>query len=185
MSKKVWTLTEIAKLLLQPQHRLIYLCEKGVIVPDVTDAKGRGSSRRFSARNIFEFSIALTLGEFQFPTEMSGKILLALRSFEKVLNKTNQNFGLPHVLREAHEPEIRVLLTKGSCLHFAIGDGIKTKLIGGVNLLYHQSNEDWPTIRNVSVESDNFYSENIWRPAGSEHAYFELNLTKIAKDLQI
>ena len=120
MSKKVWTLTEIAKLLLQPQHRLIYLCEKGVIVPDVTDAKGRGSSRRFSARNIFEFSIALTLGEFQFPTELSGKILLALRSFEKVLNKTNQNFGLPHVLREAHEPEIRVLLTKGSCLHFAI-----------------------------------------------------------------
>ena len=48
MSREEWTLTQIAKFLRQPQYKLIYLCEKGVIVPDGVDAKGRGSSRRFS-----------------------------------------------------------------------------------------------------------------------------------------
>ena len=63
MNKTEWTLFEIAKLLHQPQHRLIYLCEKGVIVPELSDAQGRGSSRRLSASNIFEFAIALFIGE--------------------------------------------------------------------------------------------------------------------------
>jgi hypothetical protein len=39
----VWTLTQAARLLGEPQHRLIYLCEKGVVVPDFQDAEGRGS----------------------------------------------------------------------------------------------------------------------------------------------
>ena len=34
MKKFEWTLSELSKLLYQPQHRLIYICEKGVIVPD-------------------------------------------------------------------------------------------------------------------------------------------------------
>ena len=40
------TLTEAARLLKEPQHRLIYLCEKGVVEPDVQDAaapRGTGS----------------------------------------------------------------------------------------------------------------------------------------------
>ena len=64
MSRKEWTLTQIANLLGLPQYKLIYLCEKGVIVTDGVDAKGRGSSRRFSARNMFEFLAAFTLGDF-------------------------------------------------------------------------------------------------------------------------
>jgi hypothetical protein len=60
-----WTLTEAAGLLREPQHRLIYLCEKGVVRPDYEDAKGRGSSRRFSARNLLEFAVALRLREFE------------------------------------------------------------------------------------------------------------------------
>ena len=50
-----WTLSEAARLLRQPQHRLIYLCEKAAVIPDYADAHGRGSSRRFSARNLLEF----------------------------------------------------------------------------------------------------------------------------------
>ena len=82
MYKNEWTISEIARLLNQPQHRLIYLCEKEVIIPDFSDAHGRGSSRRFSARNIFEFSTALVLSEFHFPATMSANFLYAIRSFE-------------------------------------------------------------------------------------------------------
>ena len=185
MDKQEWTLTGIAKLLQQPQHRLIYLCEKGVIVPDGTDAEGRGSSRRFSARNLFEFSIALTLGEFHIPAIMSGKVLLALRSFEKVLKQTISNLDLPYALRTPNAPEIRVLLTNGSCLYFAIGEGGRTKLIGGVDLLNHQGNVNWPSITEIPVNSESSTGEYIWRLAGSERAYFEVNITQIAKDLPI
>ena len=104
MDKKEWTLTEIAKLLQQPQHRLIYLREKDVINPDEMDAEGRSSSRRFSARNLFEFSVTLTLAEFHIPAIMSGKILLALRSFDKVLKKTIPNLDLPYALRAPKAP---------------------------------------------------------------------------------
>ena len=185
MDKKEWTLTGIAKLLQQPQHRLIYLCEKGVIVPDGTDAEGRGSSRRFSARNLFEFSVALTLGEFHIPAIMSGKVLLALRSFEKVLKQTISNLDLPYALRAANAPEIRALLTNGSCLYFTIREGDSTKLIGGVDLLNHQGTQNWPSIAETPVNSEYFTGEYFWRPAGSERAFFEVNLTQIAKDLPI
>ena len=185
MDKQEWTLTGIAKLLQQPLHRLIYLCEKGVIVPDGTDAEGRGSSRRFSARNLFEFSIALTLGEFHIPAIMSGKVLLALRAFEKVLKQTISNLDLPYALRTPNAPEIRVLLTNGSCLYFAIGEGGRTKLIGGVDLLIHKGNVNWQSISEIPVNSESSTGEYIWRPAGSERAYFEVNITQIAKDLPI
>ena len=185
MVNKEWTLTEFAKLLDQPQHRLIYLCEKKVIKPDGMDANGRGSSRRFSARNLFEFSVALTLGEFHIPVIMSGKILLALRSFEKVLKQTISNLDLPYALRTPNAPEIRVLLTNGSCLYFAIGEGGRTKLIGGVDLLNHQGNVNWPSITEIPVNSESSTGEYIWRLAGSERAYFEVNITQIAKDLPI
>ena len=178
-------MTEIAKLLQQPQHRLIYLCEKNVVIPDGTDAEGRGSSRRFSARNLFEFSVALTLGEFHIPAIMSGKILLALRSFEKVLKQTISNLDLPYALRAPNVPEIRALLTNGSCLYFAIGEGGSTKLIGGVDLLNHHGNENWPSVAETPVNSEDSTGEYCWRPAGSERAFFEVNLTQIAKDLPI
>ena len=38
--------------------------EKDVIIPVGSDAKGRGSSRRFSARNLFEFVVALSSVSF-------------------------------------------------------------------------------------------------------------------------
>ena len=50
-SDQSFTLSEIARRLDVPQHRLIHLCEKGVIVPEVHGAAGRGSSRVFSSGN--------------------------------------------------------------------------------------------------------------------------------------
>jgi len=47
----VWTLTQAARVLDEPQHRLIYLWEKGVIEPDSQDAKGRGGERHGGPRD--------------------------------------------------------------------------------------------------------------------------------------
>ena len=73
---------------------------KKVIVPDEADAEGRGSSRRFSARNILEFTIASILSEFHFPVAMSGNLLYAMRSFETSIQKTINNFRLPYTFDE-------------------------------------------------------------------------------------
>ena len=60
-SSSPYTLSDLARRLETPQHRLIHLCEKGVIVPEVSDAAGRGSSRSFSPMNYLEFAVALRL----------------------------------------------------------------------------------------------------------------------------
>src|ERR1035441_4535125 len=62
-----WSLAQISRLLQEPQHRLIYLCEKRAVVPDRGDARGRGSSRGFSERNILEFALALRLRRLELP----------------------------------------------------------------------------------------------------------------------
>ena len=58
-----FTLSQIARRLDVPQHRLIHLCEKGVVVPEVHDATGRGgqaaSSRpttSWSSTSRFDFA---------------------------------------------------------------------------------------------------------------------------------
>ncbi len=123
MTNKEWTLTQIANLLCQPQYKLIYLCEKGVILPDGVDAKGRGSSRRFSAHNLFEFMVAFTLGDFHIPTKITTNLLLALRSFDKHLAKKYPLLKLPYSLTYPDCPEVKAILIKGSYLYFAIGKG--------------------------------------------------------------
>jgi DNA-binding transcriptional MerR regulator len=76
-----WFLSETARLLGQSQHRLIHLCEKGVIVPDLGEAGGQGSSRRFSARNLLEFEVALKLRELTVPVSSIVAILYRAASF--------------------------------------------------------------------------------------------------------
>ena len=78
------------------------------------------------------------------------------------------------------------MLTNGSELYFALGStGSPLKMLGGVDL-----NE--PTqILNLSVTE--FTSEKFdtqlnsleWLPNSSSHAYFTLNLTKIAQELKL
>src|SRR3989304_6104061 len=95
-----WTLTEAARLLGEPQHRLIYLCEKGVVRPDFQDAKGRGSSRRFSDRNLLEFAVALRLRDLEIGVSFIGAILYVLRAFEGSVAKRFRDFRLPDSLRD-------------------------------------------------------------------------------------
>jgi DNA-binding transcriptional MerR regulator len=129
-----WSLSEAARLLGQPQHRLIYLCEKGVILPDLGDAEGRGSSRRFSARNLLEFALALSLRELTVPVASVAAIIYALRAFEKKVAREIPGFDLVSSLKAARAPSLRVILTDAGRLYFALGaEGGKPKIYGGLD----------------------------------------------------
>ena len=186
MSKKEWTLTRISRLLSQPQYRLIYLCEKGVIIPDGNDAKGRGSSRRFSARNLFEFVVALKLGEFHFPTNITTNVLRALRSFDRHLGESYPMLKLPYSLRIPNSPEVKIILLNGSCLYFSIGTkDRKTTYIGNLDLL----NYDKYIVSTNAMDDQSKSEIPIERiktlPTESEIALFELNLSQIAKTIPL
>src|SRR5262245_48255467 len=56
------TLKEVAAHFHRPAHRIIHLCEAGVVRPTV-DAAGRGSVRRFSRDDAFRLLLALELQE--------------------------------------------------------------------------------------------------------------------------
>src|SRR5687768_6012909 len=81
------TLKEVQLRLGAPQHVLIHLCEKGVILPDFAETAGRGRPREFSRRNLFEFAVALTLRAFELPVATTAFIVRLLRSFEKATAK--------------------------------------------------------------------------------------------------
>jgi len=129
-----WSLSEAARLLGQPQHRLIYLCEKKVIVPDLGEARGRGSSRRFSARNLLEFDVALKLRELTVPVGSIAAILYALKAFEAKVRRQVRGFSLPGGLKNAGAPDLRAIVTDTGRLYFSLGlERGSRKLYGGID----------------------------------------------------
>src|SRR5688572_10022776 len=93
-----WTLTQAAKMLGVAQHALIHLCEKKVVVPDLKDARGRGSSRQFSKRNLFDFAIAVEMRRLELPVSFIQAVLRVLRSFEIESARSLREFALPDSL---------------------------------------------------------------------------------------
>ena len=94
------TLKEVQLRLGVPQHVLIHLCEKGVILPDFSDTSGRGKRREFSARNLLEFGIALALRAFEVPVATGAFVVRLLRSFERTTAKLIDGFTLTDFLLE-------------------------------------------------------------------------------------
>ena len=185
MSKKEWTLTQIANLLGRPQYKLIYLCEKGVILPDGVDARGRGSSRRFSTRNLFEFMVAFTLSDFHVPTNITKNLLQALRSFDKYLTKKYPLLKLPYSLTYPNCPEVKAILIKGTYLYFEIGQADKSAVyIGGINLMDDDRNLTSFGFDAHIPETENSVRRVKTLPDDAGVAFFELNLSQIAKDVR-
>jgi len=130
-----WTLTEAARLLEEPQHRLIYLCEKGVVEPDLQDAEGRGSSRRFSNRNLLEFAVALRLRDLELPATLIAAVVRVLRAFEGAVGREIRGFHLPKSLRAQNAPDLRVVIGDGRRLYFTLSAGADPpKVYGGIDL---------------------------------------------------
>jgi DNA-binding transcriptional MerR regulator len=130
-----WTLSEASRVLGEPQHRLIHLCEKGTIRPEIEEARGRGSSRRFSRRNMLEFSIALKLRELMIPVSAVTAVLHVLRTTERAIARDLPGFVLPDSLTERGAPELRVIITDDRRIFFALhAKGRAPRLLGGIDL---------------------------------------------------
>jgi len=152
-----WTMTEAARLLGEPQHRLIYLCEKGVVQPDGQDAEGRGSSRRFSAQNLLEFGVALRLRTLGIPVSVCGAVVYVLRGFERSMGRQMSGFELPGSLVGKNAPELKVIIGDDQRLYFTLGNGRSgAKTYGGVSLQdlqgrgQHYGNRSRPQARILS-----------------------------------
>ena len=150
-----WTLTEAARLLEVPQHRLIYLCEKDVVTPDVQDAGGRGSSRRFSSRNLLEFAVALRLRDMELPAGIIGGVLHVLRAFGKTVTAEMPGFRLPDSLREAKAPDLRVVISDGQRLFFTLRVGrASPRVFGGIDLSDSAAASPRTLARNLSAAEE-------------------------------
>ncbi len=175
-----WTLSGAARLLGEPQHRLIYLCEKGVIQPDVQEAEGRGSSRRFSDRNLLEFGVALRLRTLGIPASVSGAVIYVLRGFEKAIGKQMRGFSLPGSLVGAKAPELKVVIGDDQRLYFTLSTGKSdTKTYGGVSLQDLLESDRDPSgdrnrLRGVGKEAKE----------GVPRSRVEVSVTGIAQDLK-
>lgn len=196
-AREEWTLSEAARFLAEPQHRLIYLCEKGVVVPEYRNAKGRGSSRRFSARNLLEFAVVLKLRELTLPVDTVAAIIHVLRAFETKVADEIKGFDLIHSLRGKNAPDLRIIISDGRLLYFSLGVGAgDRKLFGGLDFHSLATKKIKPmTIRKEKIAPNEFGKEATLKPAfpasefggpeGSKHARIEISVTRIAKDLPL
>lgn len=178
MAQESFTLTEIAHRLGTQQHRLIHLCEKEVVLPDVEGAAGRGSSRRFSRRNLLEFSIALRLRDLQLPLASIRGILYVLRQFEAKVAKKIAGFSLPESLRESLAPDLRIIVSDGKAIYFTL----ESKLFYGMPLLPDSASRS-PKLRPVTPA--NWRSRGFGGPESSKYVRLEISITEIAKALPL
>lgn len=187
-SNRSFTLSEIARRLAVPQHRLIHLCEKGVVVPDVHGAAGRGSSRVFSSRNFLELAVALRLRDMMLPVAAIGAVIHVLEAFERRLQNDLSHFALADSLRAARGPDLRVIISDGQTIYFSLGPtGKQPKLFGGIPL--DQLEGDAPAwdgqIDAVRFRGNAQNGAGGLGPENSHYGRLELSVTAIAKALPI
>lgn len=183
-----FTLSEIARRLEVPQHRLIHLCEKGVVVPDVHGAAGRGSSRVFSSRNFLELAVALRLRDMMLPVGIVGAVIHVLEAFEERLQHDLPQFVLADSLREWRAPDLRVIISDGQTIYFSLGAaGKQPKLFGGIPLERLEGNEPaWDgRIDPVRFRGNARNGADGLGPEHSQYGRLELSVTAIAQTLPI
>jgi hypothetical protein len=185
IDREVWTLPEVSKLLREPQHRLIYLCEKGVVVPDLGEAHGRGSSRRFSKRNLLEFALALALRRLALPVGVVAAMTYVLRRFAERLRKSDRGFDVVDSLRASNAPDLRILVKDGEELFFSISRaGEETRLFGGIDFSKLGGRNRVPPLsksRNVAAATIAAFGG----PEKSRCVRIEVSVTEIARGLEL
>jgi hypothetical protein len=182
--EKTFSLSDVARRLDVPQHRLIHLCEKGVVVPDVHDATGRGSSRVFSADNVLELAVALRLREMMLPVTTAGAVVNVLRVFGERLNRDLPHSSLTESLRDKGAPDLRVIISDGRTIYFSLGmPGQRPKLFGGIPL--DQLTGNGKGFRGGIDVVRNAATSALGGPEPSQFARIEISITAIARDLPI
>jgi DNA-binding transcriptional MerR regulator len=183
-----FTLSEIARRLDVPQHRLIHLCEKGVVLPDVHGAAGRGSSRVFSSRNFLELAVALRLRDMMLPVAAVGAVVHVLRGFEERLQQDLPHFDMADSLREDRAPDLRVIISDGQTIYFSLGAaGRQPKLFGGIRMDQLEGGAlAWDgQIDAVRFRGNARNGAGGLGPENSQYGRLELSVTAIAQALPI
>jgi DNA-binding transcriptional MerR regulator len=182
-----YTLSEIARRLDVPQHRLIHLCEKGVVLPEIHDAAGRGSSRVFSANNFLELAVALRLRDMLLPVSLVGAIVHVLRRFGEELQTAVADVPLAERLRGSGAPELRVILSDGKDIFFSLARaGKKASLFGGVPVdAVVRRGSTWNGTVEQRVTRVTGGNHPFGAPEGSEFARMELSVTSVARALPL
>ena len=95
------TLGQVAKHLGVAEHRLIHLCESGVVDP-VQDASGRGTVRRFDGANVLAFALSLELQGWGMQVDSLRRVVrLMLRVSDKLREKGDNRDLISAVAEEA------------------------------------------------------------------------------------
>lgn len=181
-----WTLAHVSRLLREPQHRLIYLCEKGAVVPDLGDARGRGSSRGFSERNILEFALALRLRKLELPVTVVAAVVRVLRRFADVVRRSDPGFHIVSSLRGPDAVDLRILVKDGEQLVFLLGARSKpARLFGPLDFTKFGLRRPPPVPRRIQEMTSRTPREGLGGPEGSREARIEVSVTEVAKGLRL
>ena len=179
-----WTLTEVARLLREPQHRLIYFCEQGIVVPASQVGSGRGSSRRFSSRNVFELALAVRMRDAHLPAQVAPLVLHVLNGLAKNLARRISGFSIPESFADKAAPDLRVIVSDGQKLFFTfVWKGEKPKLYGGVKIEAAEQGTQAIDISSFRAGKVFAASRKFGHPEGSEFSRTEISITEIAKTL--
>jgi DNA-binding transcriptional MerR regulator len=180
-----FTLAEIARRLQVPQHRLIHLCEKQVVTPDVKDAGGRGSSRVFSERNFLELTVALRLRDMMLPVAATGAIIHVIRALEDKLGDEIPGFSLVGSLPGATAPDLRVIISDGHLIFFTLGlADARARLFGGVSIEDIEGNAALQVGPLEAIEAP-APDAGFGGPEGSSFSRSEISLTAVARSLPL
>lgn len=89
------TMKAVADHFNRPAHRIIHLCEAGVIQPTV-DAQGRGTVRRFSRDDTFRILVALELQEAGVEVPLIKPLMVAFDNLLKIreVKKFREKLGV-------------------------------------------------------------------------------------------
>jgi hypothetical protein len=181
-----WTLAQVSRLLREPQHRLIYLCERGAVVPDLSDARGRGSSRGFSERNILEFALALRLRKLELPVTVVAAVVRVLRRFADVVRNSEPEFDIVTSLRGPNAVDLRILVKDGEQLFFLLA--LRTgpaRLFGPLDFRKFGARRPPLVPRRIPELSIGTPQDGLGGPEGSREARIEVSVTEIARGLRL
>ena len=176
-----FTLTQAAKALGVAQHKLIHLCEKKVVVPHVHDARGRGSSRKFSKRNLFDFAVALEMRRLELPVSFVQAVLRVVRSFETEARKALPGFALPESLLAAGGPRLALTILDGEHLYFSLSvEGKPGSAFGGIAIRHPAARGRARQHRGIG----RLEPTEMTKALASARTRTELDLSRIAGDLE-
>ena len=191
-----WTLSQTTRLLGASAPEVLYLCDQYIVHPDLGDAKGRGSSRGFSQRNLFEIALAVQLRKQLGSNTLRGA-LRAVRLIEETVREEDgrewATFKLPDTLREDDAPDMRLIISDGRFVYLTLArSNAETKVFGPGDLKSGDRIED--SFKNGDTRRRSA-RENARRPQQgatpfggleqSQYSRIETSLTNIAADLRL